>query len=437
MALTLTTLRCPEAAAPETRRAGGGEYSIGRGPDNDWVLPDPERHLSKRHCVLAYRAGEWQVADLSANGTFVNRESEAIGAGAPRRLRSGDRLRLGAYEIEVTVTDDQPAPRRAEADPFAFETPPSQWGDRPDPLLQPPSNGHAVGVGHGLSTKSVQLSPGFDPLLPEEDFWSGPSVADHSPATSDAFRPPPLADIPDDWLDGIGAAPPVPAQPPSAPPSPQPMPPSPPQIPRVDPSPPHAGDAALLAAFLRGAQLDGVAPPDPAHTMEIAGAALRATIAGIRQALIARASIKGEFRIEQTMVQARGNNPLKFSADDDDAMAAFLGLGRRTAMPGDQAVTEALRDIRLHELATMNAMQVAVRAMLMQLDPGTIERTVEGGVLTKLPGQRKAQAWDAYEAAHQRITQGLQDDFDSVFGKAFARAYEQAMQDALNRENPS
>ena len=79
MTLTLSMLRCPDDVAPETRTVSGGEFSIGRGAENDWVLPDPERGLSKRHCILAFRAGGGQVADVSTNGTFVNREGEPIG----------------------------------------------------------------------------------------------------------------------------------------------------------------------------------------------------------------------------------------------------------------------------------------------------------------------------------------------------------------------
>ena len=63
MSLTLAMLRCPDDVAPETRTVAGGEFSIGRAPENDWVLPDPERALSKRHCVLTFLAGGWQVAD--------------------------------------------------------------------------------------------------------------------------------------------------------------------------------------------------------------------------------------------------------------------------------------------------------------------------------------------------------------------------------------
>ena len=112
MTLTLAMLRCPDNVAPETRTVSGGEFSIGRGPENDWVLADPERGLSKRHCVLAFRAGGWQIADLSTNGTFVNREGEPIGRGQTHDLRDGDRLRFGAYEIEIHIDSAALAQRR-------------------------------------------------------------------------------------------------------------------------------------------------------------------------------------------------------------------------------------------------------------------------------------------------------------------------------------
>ena len=192
---------------------------------------------------------------------------------------------------------------------------------------------------------------------------------------------------------------------------------------------------ALLAAFLEGAGMNDARPKDPPATMLALGKAFRNLVAGLRAVMIARASIKGEFRIEQTMIQARGNNPLKFSADDDDALAALLGTGRRTDMAAHEAVADALRDIRLHELATMAAMQTAVRSVLEGLDPAKLRAAAEqGGGMTLLPAQKKARAWDAYEALHTKTVQALADDFDSVFGKSFARAYERSLQEVSTKE---
>jgi type VI secretion system FHA domain protein len=206
-----------------------------------------------------------------------------------------------------------------------------------------------------------------------------------------------------------------------------------PSRPVVAPAPSADGGAAL-AAFFRGAELSGASPADPLAMMTGLGEAFRALVAGLRQVLIARAAIKGEFRIEQTMIRARGNNPLKFSANDDDALTALLGVGRRTDMAPAAAIEDSLRDLRLHELATMAAMQVAVRALLEELSPAKIRAATEQGGMAVLPAQRKARTWDAFEARHAQVVQALVDDFDSIFGKSFARAYERALDEISMRE---
>jgi len=195
-----------------------------------------------------------------------------------------------------------------------------------------------------------------------------------------------------------------------------------------------APEGEALAAFFNGAELTGATPADPTAMMTGLGQAFRAMVAGLRAVLIARATIKGEFRIEQTMIRARGNNPLKFSANDDDALTALLGVGRRTDMSPAAAIEDSLRDLRMHELATMAAMQVAVRAMLDELNPEKTRAGTDQGGLGVLPGQRKARAWDAFEARHASVVQALVDDFDSIFGKSFARAYERALDEITTRE---
>ena len=134
------------------------------------------------------------------------------------------------------------------------------------------------------------------------------------------------------------------------------------------------------------------------------------------------------------MIRQRGNNLLKFSANDDDALTGLLGAGRRTDMGPEEAIADALTDIRLHEIATMTAMQTAVRALVVRLGPDQIRDAKDQGSGMGLLGNRKAKAWDAYEALHAEVLRGLSDDFDSLFGKRFALAYEQAMQELLARQ---
>ena len=173
MTLTLSIVRCPDLAAPEMRELQGGEFSIGRGPENDWVLPDPDRHLSKRHCLIAYRSGCWQLADLSTNGTYLNHETDPIGRSPPRDLRDGDRLRCGAYEIEIRIAEED-APRtrpRVAAeplgdpfalDPFRAEQAEAAGGFDQDPLLRPQRERDPFAADIGPA--SVNLPADYDPL---------------------------------------------------------------------------------------------------------------------------------------------------------------------------------------------------------------------------------------------------------------------------------
>jgi type VI secretion system FHA domain protein len=440
MSLTLTVLRCPDAVPPETREVTGGEFTIGRGRDNDWVLADPDKHLSKRHCVVAFRSGGWQLADTSSNGTFLNRDGDPIGAGAPRTLGDGDRIRLGPYEIEVRV--------REAVSRSAFEQDarrPDPFGDDPFGSLSPVRYRSDRDAGSldrqfdaGLAPPPITLPPEFDPLAPDgpEEEFSGPTQPNHSPAVSDPFRTPPARSVlPSDWHLDLATPGPAPAALPIDAPAPEPEARAPVRVAPPPAAAPAAwNEADLLAAFLRGAGMPDARLDDPAHTMEQLGAALRALVSGIRRALIARAAVKSEFRIEQTMIRARGNNPLKFSADDDDALAALIGTGRRTDVKPEEAVADALTDIRLHELATMAAMQSAVRSLVARFAPEALRVAAEQAGGIPLPGARKGRAWDAFEALHAEVSRGLSDDFDSVFGKGFARAYEKALAEITGRD---
>lgn len=441
MSVTLVMIRCPDDVVPERREVHGGEFSMGRSEGNEWVIADPERHLSKKHCRVAYNMGEWELHDLSTNGTYVNNASEPIGRGAPHSLRHGDRIKFGLYEIEVQITET-PAIPAGDAHLFAN----SKTEFMRDPAASRSSatfyDGGRPEPGSPIDAlSSPRLPPDFDPMAPSAEPFQGPTQPDHAPALESAFHPPkPVPIIPDDWDIDLPRS--------SKPPGPQPASPvaaklkeEKPVRPPLENAPPapaaSASNDGLAAAFLKGVGLSEASIADAEKTMERVGAALRATVSGLRQTLIARASIKDEFRIAQTVIRPTGNNPLKFSLDDDDALLTLLGKGRPGAMPPERAIAEAFDDLRMHELATVSAMQAAIRALLAQFAPEAIEGKATSRALQIHPAQKKAKAWEAFVQQHKSVNQALHDDFDSVFGKAFARAYEQAIEElTANRKAP-
>jgi type VI secretion system protein ImpI/type VI secretion system protein len=468
MDLVLSVIRCPDAAVPATRRLTGGELAIGRGEGSDWVLADPNRHLSKHHCTIAFRAGRWTVTDHSTNGTFLDRGAEPLGRGASAPLRDGSRLVLGEYEIEVRLEDrpDRGGAKAAPAfddDPFAPPSPPpAPFQNDPfgrDPFASapqrplPPASGAAepfadpfAGLG-GPAPGTGQLLPDdFDPLadvargapLSDPSWTSAGSRPDHMPASSDAFVPPPVvkAAIPDDWDLDAAPTPSTPAPSIPAPSAPMPVAPVPASPAPAAPEPADlapvtaAPGADLMAAFLAGAGLPDLvrrnaAPPE--QLMRGLGAAFRAFVEGLREVLITRATIKSEFRIEQTIIAARGNNPLKFSPSVEDALAAMLGEARGAFMDPEAAVRDSLDDIKHHELATMRAMQDAVRAVLAELDPARLRAEADAaGGLALVPAQRRARAFDLLEARFAALLRDVENTTDGTFARAFARAYEAA-----------
>ncbi len=473
--IILTIVRAPGAVQVPPLVAHGPVVTVGRGADCDWVLPGTKDSLSRTHCRLELMAGEWQVRDLSTYGTFLNLESDPIGRECLRPLRPGDRLRMGDYEVQISLESESAGERHS---PFTS-------ADAPSPLA------HARGFGGvrlpGLDDPIAPDDPyrPFDARTPPADASPFGAFADHSPATSDAFKPPAAVagvasppEVPDDWFRSMlmpsskrstspsapvsgspsaappvySAHPPIDAHPPCAVPSaagaaamlhavPDPLGLTDPSTPMRQPQQATAGPAATsapsssalpgLLVLLAAAGLPENRVPqatqDPDRALRQAGALLQAVVAGLRALLMARSLVKRGFRIEQTLLKSRDNNPLKFAASDELALASLLDPHSESL----QAVREAIDDLTEHEIAVMSATQSAALAMLGRLAPAALEDDDPGGGL--LPGAQEKRLWASYKRRHAQLVAQLDDDFDSAFGTAFARAYEQAIESGGRR----
>ncbi|MER8395998.1 type VI secretion system-associated FHA domain protein TagH [Mesorhizobium sp. M1340] len=87
-------------------------FKIGR-ENCDWILPDPDKFISGRHCQIRYEAGAFWLHDISRNGTFINGSSQRITG--PHRLAHGDRLLVGRYVIFVSI-DERASPTHPQGD---------------------------------------------------------------------------------------------------------------------------------------------------------------------------------------------------------------------------------------------------------------------------------------------------------------------------------
>lgn len=457
----------------------GGSMTIGRGAENDLVLPDPDKAISKRHCAIELNRGILVAVDMSTNGTFLNYGKTPIGD-LPTPLNDGDVLTIGAYELLVEIREapsagaSGPVQGAHAVDPDIGDFPggPGDGADFLDDLLGDgarltgPSGLHREDDfdEHGL------LAPLGDDAVPAgsraTSTRAGASQFDHAASASDHFQPSAVAQniIPDDWnpddllgdgpLGGPtagswgGAVDPVPedpfaddpfvtTQPGRALPSGPARPGRPAAQPAVqDRAPPHAAPAASDAAaraFLKAAGADRLNIPDDelVATLARSGHVLRILIAGLREVLMTRTSIKSEFRIEQTVIGSGGNNPLKFSISAEQAIEAMIKPSTTGYLDPVAASQQALQDIKAHEIAMMTGLEAALQEVLRQLSPEELEKKMQsGGGLGALLKGRKARYWEVYEKMYAEISDRAENEFHEMFGREFARAY-QAQLDRL------
>ena len=230
--------------------------------------------------------------------------------------------------------------------------------------------------------------------------------------------------------DAFGAAPRAPAAPtarsaaPAAAPAPAPTARS---IP-ARAAPAGAGGDQVLAELLAAA---GVAPGSvkgtPAEIARRSGSLLQRLIAGLVVLVEARARAKSQMGAESTRLEFDGNNPIKFARTPEQAIAQLLNPKEKGFLDSDRAVEDAFFDLQSHQVATLKAMQGALRATLDRFAPESIRKRADTkGVLAKvLPGARDAALWQNYEREFSGVARGSDEAFMDVFAKEFRKAYDE------------
>ena len=367
--------------------------TIGRASSTDWSLPDADLHISGRHCDILFRNGGYELVDNSTNGTFVNDDAKRLSG--PHRLRDGDLIRIGKYEV------------------IARLGPPPEHIPR-DPTIPPGANIPASPV------PAQALPPGDD------DIWSKFAASNSIDWQRGGFGDP----------AAVPAAVPFPPPPPSPPVVLAPLK-VPPQILASEPeqaaiparqqaAAPVASGAAL-DAFLAGAGMERDAiHQDPEAALHQGGQLLRNLVAGMVVMLEARARAKSQMGAQGTGLEISGNNPLKFARSPEQALRHILNPVERGFMGADLAVEDGWRDLQAHQLATLKAMQGALRSTLDRFSPKSIRGRAEiRGMLEKiLPGARDAALWKAYEREFSGVAFDSDEAFMDIFAKEFRKAYD-------------
>ena len=202
----------PQPLVADFDEMGG---NIGRGEGNTLVLPDPERHISRTHAAIVFRAGAYAVRDQgTATPVYVN--GQPLGNGREVPIVDGDEIRIGGYTLQVGVTTEVNA-----QNPLA----PSAAAPAKEDVLgmfSGPAAGGAGPFADLLAPAPQKPSPARGAAKPAEEPFGAPAPAGGGaapgaiPADFDAFADlaPPAAQpaearLPDDFDLGLGPSSPA------------------------------------------------------------------------------------------------------------------------------------------------------------------------------------------------------------------------------------
>jgi type VI secretion system protein len=434
--------------AQSTKVFGVHGGSIGRGTDSDWILPDPERYLSGKHARVDFRAGSYILVDTSSNGTYVNGAQVPLGKYHDYLLKDGDYVRLGEYELLVSIDKSNDFPpdqsaivaydgqspsssvRKSTADDLGADLDLSQLLEPSDRLTEPSDQFTEPGdqsiVESGVRPRNAYgQAIGPDPRAPAEGensatpwhMMTRPLTVDGKPANvaagvaaaigarSGAAAGP---------ATSIPAAAPANSFPASA------------QNPRT-PTPVlfDADCDSGLSAFCRGAGVDPrtITPDARSAALQLAGQLLRESVLGLMDLNQSRNEFRNRFRIPAPPNDGP-ESPLNFSKGVDEALVRLLTNVSKRAGSVD-AVRENFKELKAQNTASLAATRSAFEEFLERLEPKELqERFDRAGKRGVFGTPNKSRYWDLYAEMFSGLVQRPADGFPHLFTEAFAKAYE-------------
>jgi type VI secretion system protein len=429
--------------------------TIGRSSDNEWILPDPERYLSGKHARVDFRSGTYVLVDTSSNGTYVNGAQVPLGKYHDYQLKDGDYIRLGEYELLVSIdkSNDFPpdesaivaydglspssAAKKSTANDLGADLDLSALLETTDQPL--PNSG--IRSGAGASPPPVTTLPTAPTLTAAPQGSAAPGVVARRDAYGQSLPPGGDEDA-TPWhmltrplrVEPTGAATPGVATPGAA-------------TPRVDAAkatdsgagsgPPSISGRSFsgtlfdgdydtgLSAFCRGAGIDlrSISSDARSTALQLAGQLLRESILGLMDLNHGTHEFRNRFRISAPPADVP-ESPLNFSKGIDEALVRLLNnLSIRSGSV--EAIRGNFRELKAQQSATMTAMHAAFEEFLQRVDPKELEERFErAGKRGVFGASNKSKYWELYAEMYAGVAQRPHDGFPHLYTEAFARAFE-------------
>ncbi|GLR04968.1 FHA domain-containing protein [Vibrio hyugaensis] len=358
------------------------KVSFGRSEQCDWILPDPERVISGKHGELIKFGDKYLIKDLSTNGTFVNNSVSPIGQGNEVTLSQDDVVTLGDYQIQVTIQQRQLA-----------ESP------------EQPVESTLVSEPHTS-----------DDFINQDDFGLSASELLKDSASSefqldiglmDDFVEPSIQTQQEQELPHFAVEEPIKAH-------------------------QKTSSNKDVEAFIRGLGISPNMVPDEQRELwfQQLGESFSLMLTGLMETLHHRAEFKQSNRLNHTAFRKSENNPLKFSANLEDAIHNLYNRKTASFMRPDLAIKEAFNDVENHEKALMQGVNGTVISVMSLVEPSSIysESLSNDSFLNKvMPARKYSQSWKRFEAIYNQLADDVVNKESPFYLDDFAKHYENAL----------
>lgn len=359
--------------------------TVGRAPNNDWVLPDTQHFVSSQHAKVIFRAGSWLLEDTSRNGVYLNNSDKPLSDAGPAKLEDGDRLRIGEYDVLVSIDEHNDFSPDASGQmplPSALRDVASPHSKR----SRNAANKHGTFRSEPAPTEvklDAYLQPDLDAtdlLVPAKRTVEKKDALAHSASIQlhvDGFASPGgVTNAIADFCDGLG----------------------------INPSsmPPRTQSELLTAA----------------------GQLLRETAVQLTRTLKLQATHAAELELDAGASSDELASPLQTSRSIEATLYRLLDSQSSRKLTGVNAIQDAFERIRAHHDAFASAVAPAVDDLLSRVSPAKMTARFDRSnpPASLFAGGKKAKYWDLLSEVYIAIDQRDSRGWPTVFAREFAKS---------------
>jgi type VI secretion system protein ImpI len=390
--------------------------SIGSADSDTWRLSSHRTGAANGHAEVRFVDGVFCLIDRSGR-TYINSGTQPVGRGRRARLKSGDMITIGRYQLKAEVLDQR---RAAEA--FEEEIEDSSLVNAEEGDLVRAESRQAQIIGDE-PMHELRAAPGETTSEDPMQAWdrSGPAQnADTTVVVTDEYRENrdvaiglPIRQGGKDRMSDNTSKREVQDT--------------------TDSSRNHISGAPLMRGM--DSELSFENSDDLQLFLEEAGQTLKATVEGL---LALHEGEDSRHQALRTRLQPIEDNPLRLGGDYSDTIQTLFASQRSPVhLSAPSAVSESLQGLRHHQMATQAAIREGLDAILHAFSPQALLRRFHGyrrGLKTDEP--EGSWAWEMYQHYYEELSSSRQQGFERLFQEVFEQAYDQQLRQ-LQREDLS